>query len=246
MKKHRGLLIVTISLIVLFAIALSFRVPQRVYGRFFQKPDSGPLCTYELKNFKFHYQKETATPSIVMFGNSLIDYGDWKTILGREDVINRGIAGDQTYCMCERLQYLTSLNAKIWFIEGGINNIGMSPEGILGNYAEIVQFVKNENAVPVINLVLHIGKNAGNKFTAFKDYETVNSRVDALNKLLTGYAQENGINIIDLNPLLTDKEGLLKDEFTTDGVHLTDKAYKLWGNEIDKLLESHNIQQPSQ
>ncbi|NEO67569.1 MAG: platelet activating factor, partial [Moorea sp. SIO4G2] len=45
-------------------------------------------------------------------------------------------------------------------------------------------------------------------------------------------AQSSNIQIIDSWSEFIDDEGLLKKEMTTDGVHLTDKAYKIWSQKI--------------
>jgi lysophospholipase L1-like esterase len=173
-----------------------------------------------------------------MLGNSLTRLKDWTLILNRNDVVNRGISGDRTECICQRLVYLKGNSAKIWFIEGGINDIigNISVEEIFDNYIQIIDFVKNEKAIPVINLILHIGKGRKDY-----DYIPINKTIDQLNSKLISYAKENYIDYINLNKYLTDSNGILMDKFTTDGVHLTIDAYTIWSMEIHKILEIHKI-----
>lgn len=65
-----------------------------------------------------------------MLGDSITRGGKWTDLLNRSDIINRGIAGDTISCMSERTKYLHGKNAKIWFIQGGINEIVSTPPAI--------------------------------------------------------------------------------------------------------------------
>ena len=49
-------------------------------------------------------------------------------------------------------------------------------------------------------------------------------------------AMEENINHLHLNPFFKDENGQLRREFTEDGLHLNDQAYKSWKKLIDKLL----------
>jgi len=162
-------------------------------------------------------------------------------LLGRKDVINRGIAGDNLPCICERLDYLKGKNAKIWFIEGGINDIPeKSPYELFNYYKEIIHFVIEEKAIPVINLVVYLSPKAGESFPWRSDYVTLNNSIIDLNNLLISYAIQNHIDYIDLNKSISDNN-VLKEEYTTDGVHLSLEAYNLWCIEIIRLLNRYKI-----
>src|SRR5689334_23369715 len=101
-----------------------------------EMPPSSP-CSYQLKYFDFHYRKENDHPSIIMLGNSLIWQMNWDSLLNRKDIINRGIAGDNLQCICERLVYLKNTTAKIVFIEGGINDIpGKNADTLFSYYKQ--------------------------------------------------------------------------------------------------------------
>lgn len=201
-------------------------------------------CLYNLKHFNFHYTYESDSASILMIGNSLIKQGDWTTLLQREDVLNRGISGDVLHCICERLKYLENTNAKIWIIEGGINDIDPRKNTDINNlylsFIEIVNFAKSKNAIPIINLTLYINKSAGNNWEYRKDYKKINNDVKILNGLLLEYAQKNNINYIDLNTSLS-KDMELLPYYTTDGIHLNEKAYQIWAKEIKDIIKHYKI-----
>ena len=202
-----------------------------------------PSCQYQLKYFDFHYRKETDTPSIIMLGNSLVRHAKWDSLLDRNDVINRGISGDNLRCVCERLSYLKNSTAKIVFVEGGINDIpGNSADTLFNYYKQIISFWQTEKKIPVINLVLYISPKAGEKFPLRTDYKSINTTVKNLNNKLRSFAIKNKIDFIDLNLLLSDEQAFqLKDQYTTDGVHLTSEAYKIWTEQIKAILDNYKI-----
>ena len=202
-----------------------------------------PPCSYPLTYYDFHYRKETDNPSIIMLGNSLVRHAKWDSLLNRKDVINRGISGDNLRCMCERLSYLKNSSAKICFIEGGINDLpGKTADTLFKYYQQIVLFWLGEKKIPVINLVLYISPKAGDKWEHRKDYKGINTTIRELNSKLKNFAIENKIDYIDLNRTLSDEVNLtLRDSFTTDGVHLTPAAYKIWSDEISAVLKRKGI-----
>lgn len=238
-----------ISIGLLIFVALHYQIPHKIYNKLFEEKvvkkkttKTKPNCYYPLEYFDFHYVKETDSPKIIMLGNSIVRHGDWTDLLNRQDVINRGISGDNLACICQRLPYLKGKKAKIWFIEGGINDLpGKSPLSLFENYKSIVEFVKSENSIPVIDLVLYISPKAGITFPSRKDYEGINTSVTELNNLLIEYAEDNHIDYIDLNKIVSDKNDVLKDEYTIDGVHLTPSGYKEWSQLINEILIKYKI-----
>ncbi|NEO36154.1 MAG: hypothetical protein F6J90_07375 [Moorea sp. SIOASIH] len=60
----------------------------------------------------------------------------------------------------------------------------------------------------------------------------VNDILMKLRKEMIRVAQSSNLQIIDSWSEFIDDEGLLKKEMTTDGVHLTDKAYEIWSQKI--------------
>lgn len=236
--------VVTLGLLIF--LGLHYRVPQKIFTKFFKvsdvQIDSAQLkCSYPLSYFDFHYKKECDSSKVIMLGNSIIRHGKWVDLLGRKDVINRGISGDNLPCICERLKYLKGINARIWFLEGGINDLPEStPESVFENYKTIIEFVKSENAIPVINLLLYISPKAGSVYPSRADFNKINDIIAKLNKLLVTYAESNNIDYIDLNKVVS-SENVLKDEFTTDGVHITDNAYNEWAILINRVLKKYNI-----
>ena len=70
---------------------------------------------YEKKNSQFEFLKKSDKQyRFVMRGDSITDHGEWNELLGREDVINRGIGGDTTYGVLKRIANLNPSLKKAW------------------------------------------------------------------------------------------------------------------------------------
>ena len=176
-----------------------------------------------------------------MLGDSQIRRGNWPRLLGRNDVINRGISGDKTYCICDRLQYLENIQAKIWFIEGGINDLpNASTDSIVNHYRQIVDFVQRKNAIPVITLVFYTSPKLNDPKFAKTHDPALRDSISVLNSKLTKIAASLGVEVIDLNPELTINE-VLKSEVTPDGIHLNESGYQIWAEHIKAVLDKHDI-----
>ena len=64
------------------------------------------------------------TGKIVFLGNSITEMGDWKKLTGDSTVINRGIGGDITFGILQRLDEVLNRKPSKIFLLIGINDIG--------------------------------------------------------------------------------------------------------------------------
>jgi alpha-glucosidase len=170
---------------------------------------------------------------IVMFGNSITHQGNWTEVLGRNDVVNRGIPGYTTgqliWTIKNGLQ--DHPNSKIWFIEGGINDIslGVPVERIFENYTVTVDSLRRNDIIPVVQSTI-LKNNA----------KSDNEKVNQLNELVKSYCLKNKVDYIDLNKLFS-TNGELRKEQTTDGCHLVQSAYQPWAEEVKKILKKYSL-----
>ena len=164
---------------------------------------------------------------IVMVGDSITDQPEWGELLERREIANRGIGGDTTEGVLERMDSIYSTGAKKTFVMIGINDITHSKDidSVFKNYTEIVDLLIAHDMAPHIQSTLLTGK----KMIKY------NGEVVRLNQKLLAYANEKSIPFIDLNVLLS-ANGALADEYTTDGVHLNGKAYAIWGKAISPYM----------
>lgn len=74
---------------------------------------------YQHKKQRFEYYKTKA--DIVMVGDSITDGSEWHEMFPQLNIVNRGISGDTTVGVLNRLEGITQTQAKKAFIMIGVN-----------------------------------------------------------------------------------------------------------------------------
>jgi lysophospholipase L1-like esterase len=185
-----------------------------------------------------YYRKRLATfagenprrGGIVLLGNSITEFGDWKRLFGDSGVVNRGIAGDNTFGMLDRLSGVIGLQPATLFIEAGINDIGLGvPVGMIaGNIGSIVQYVRVKSPGTRVFVVSVLPTN-GRAKESYPDVAGKNDVAQKLDGLLREGAVGYGYAYIDLASLVTDEKGNLDERFAkSDGLHLNDAGYEVF------------------
>jgi lysophospholipase L1-like esterase len=72
---------------------------------------------------------------------------------------------------------------------------------------------------------------AGRKYSAHARF---NPRVVEYNPMIKALAAEEKCSLVDLYAMVVDDEGMLADEYTGDGLHLTRAVYEKWAAELQK------------
>ncbi|MBC7935049.1 MAG: sialate O-acetylesterase [Rhizobacter sp.] len=184
------------------------------------------IYAQKVANFKSYANNET---DIIFLGNSITDYTDWNELLQLPEARNRGISGDITFGILERLNEVTEGKPAKIFILIGINDIARNiPDSvILDNYKRLIAGIKSSSPKTKIyfNSLLPVNKTFPDKAHFNKD-EHIATVNEGLKKLC---AREN-ITFIDIHPRFLDAEKKLKETYTYDGLHLNAEGYRLWAS----------------
>jgi lysophospholipase L1-like esterase len=171
--------------------------------------------------------------NVVIFGNSIVHQGDWEKVLDRQDVLKYGLPGQVTGQLIWNIKNVLKdyPGTKIWFLEGGINDIslGVPVKRIFENQQVIIDSLKRNNIIPVVQSTIL-------KHNSKED----NKKVNQLNKKIKAFCEQNNVEYIDLNAFLS-RNGELIMDLSTDGCHLKPQAYVPWGEAIKKVLAKLNI-----
>lgn len=199
---------------------------------------------YPLKIELFEIYKKIPA-DIVMLGDSRTDGVNWNELLGRPNIVSRGIPSDVTEGFLARMEYVYNLEPKYCIVQGGLNDIynWTAVEKIYQNYVRIISGLRSKEIKPILQSVIYAGKIWGkdylvrtnSKLKAEDVNKERNQEIEKLNRMLKSYAKRNNIIYIDLNADMSFR-GFLKDELTHDGVHLNARGYKIWGRKIDEVL----------
>lgn len=162
----------------------------------------------------------------VFLGNSITAGTDWSRLLDLPKAKNRGISGDITFGVLDRLSEIITANPRKIFILIGINDIskGIPDSLILRNYKRMIHRIREGSKskiyfytlLPVNNSMNTTNKHGG------KD-----AHITWLNNELKKLAGKR-VTVIDLYPHFTDQENRLKESLTYDGLHLNDAGYQEW------------------
>ena len=199
--------------------------------------------TYLLQQSIFDLYK-TRQADIVMLGNSLTHGAAWNELLGRSNVVERGIPADGLYGYEARLSSIYKLNPKIVFIMGGLNDIyNWTPvEDIFAVYIRILTGLKSKKIIPVIQSTTYAAKAYGKDYGGTPEGNFGRNReIDKLNKLLLDYAKRNNIDYIDVNTLTSGKDGFLRPELAYDGIHFKADGFRIWAREVEKILVKYKL-----
>ena len=66
--------------------------------------------------------------------------------------------------------------------------------------------------------------------------ESFKPKIERINKIIYDYEENNLYKVIDLFSVFSNDNGLMNDEYTTDGVHLNEKGYNVWVKTIKPLF----------
>lgn len=179
--------------------------------------------------------------------------------LGGHEWINKGVDGEQSYEMRARFAGdVLALEPRAVIIWGYINDIHRSKrndiertkERVERSFSEMVELARANGIEPIVATEVTIrGGDAWSELIAamigrllgkesYQDW--VNSQVCELNDWLRRYAERNGIFLLDLQPVLSDRSGRRRKEYATeDGSHITPAGYEALTSHFGKILEAH-------
>lgn len=193
-------------------------------------------AAYNAKLTEFSGQPISKT-DIVFIGNSITAGTDWGGLLNMSNAKNRGISGDITYGVLNRLEEIIQGKPLKVFILIGINDIARNiPESyIINNYKRIIQKIKS--GTPETKIYFHTLLPVNNSFSNFPNHVNKDSRILAVNNGLKELALQEEIILVDSNNHFKDNEGKLDKSYTKDGLHLTPNGYEHWASLLKKYID---------
>lgn len=196
--------------------------------------DSSYANGYYVERVKYFDNLHPVKKSIVFLGNSITEVGAWAEVLPGEQVINRGISGDNSWGVYARLDQVLAIKPRKIFLMIGVNDLkrGTGIDDIVHNYERIAAKVKAVS--PHTKLYFQSVLPVAESVLAAIYIKITNSKIKQLNERMQVVAAKYQCPYIDLHPVFADGNGQLKRELTTDGLHLKQSAYILWADDLKK------------
>ncbi len=170
---------------------------------------------------------------IIFLGNSITAQCDWSELMDNPKIRNRGIPGESTDGVLQRLQGILKPKPSKIFLMIGVNDLLFhKPQRVIDNYKKIVERIRKES--PFTQLYLYSILPVNSKV---RNIPIKNEDILFINKEIEQIAKYNQLVYIDLSSKFSNKDGALFAKFTSDGIHLNGDAYLVWKAEIEEYLK---------
>ncbi len=167
------------------------------------------------------------TSDFVFVGNSLIERFPLHEMLHIENIKNRGISGDKSVDILNRIEDVARAKPAKIFLEGSINDII--------NKHSVDSAIYNIKLV--INRIRQLSPNSKIYFHSVLPTAKFIDEIKIYNKQLDLYCSLNKVTFIDLyGEFLSKEKTHIDTALTTDGLHLNYSGYKKWAIKLESYV----------
>lgn len=195
---------------------------------------------------------------IVLAGDSLSLWFPYDLLPSGVTWLNQGISGETSAGLLQRLELFDDTRPETILVMIGINDIirGVRDTTLLANQIEIIQHLKRSHPrsrIVLQSILPHGGEQIAQQYskslTQLSSKPTSNPawvkrlpkvpnrHIRQLNQELAAIAQEEQVEYLDLHSFFTDVRGNLRDDLSTDGLHLSQKGYQVWRSQLQKFSQ---------
>ena len=171
-------------------------------------------------------EREIATDSVVMLGDSITEQGRWASLLPRWPVVNHGHAGFTTAELLPAAHEIATAGPSVVFILTGTNDIrdGHPAAWTIEHLRKILDAFQSTapHTAVVVQTILPRGD--------------ARRAVDLANAAIRDEASGRGLRVLDLHVAFDDGNGALRADETSDGVHLATAGYDRWAALLEREL----------
>ena len=165
---------------------------------------------------------------VAFLGDSITYKGSFFLDFPNLVVCNLGVCSDNIKAVDYRVGTLWTIKPEHVFLMIGINSLRVGDlNECIEDYKVLVDDIISQRDFKLyIMSVTPISKNESGVDTP--PPETIVS----FNEAIAEIAQEKNATYVDLYSRLVDDSGYIKDEYTADGLHLSDEAFEVWADLI--------------
>ena len=180
---------------------------------------------------------------VVFLGDSRIE--DWGSpdLGAGYQVVNRGIGGQTSAQVLARYEpHVAPLAPDILVVQAGINDLKMIPlfpherelivSRLKGNMMALVVAGTAQDGMVVLTTIFPLGEVPLERRPFWSD--EVGVAIDEVNQFINSLAASQVI-IFDTHSLLLDEDGMTRDSFSPDLLHLNEAGYRFLNGELAQL-----------
>lgn len=183
-------------------------------------------------------EKEVVPENIVFLGDSITHrYNLEKYYDDKKRIVNSGEDGNTTEDILDNLkERVYDYNPSKVILLIGTNDIQekRSEEDIINNIKKISEEIKINRPQAKIYIESIYPVDIDHKKGGAEDRK--NEEIESINKKLEEYCKDEKIEYINLYAKLLAEEGNIKDEYTKDGLHISDEGYEVITKELENYI----------
>jgi lysophospholipase L1-like esterase len=170
----------------------------------------------------------------VMLGDSLSMWFPKDKLPSGKLWLNQGISGDTSTGVLKRISAFSKTRPDVIYVMAGINDLrrGASDESILRNQRRIIRRLREEH--PMTQIIVQ-------SILPTRLPSISNNRIRSINQKVAVIAKEEGANYLNIHHWFTDFQGNLRQELTTDGLHLSLNGYEVWQAAIQQVETKNGV-----
>lgn len=198
---------------------------------------NGKYSTFYYQRASLFEELPVTSDDIVFLGNSITNGGEWCELFGDARVKNRGISGDTTDGVFDRLEPIITGHPRKIFLLIGINDVsrGRTTAQIADGIRAIAERIAAES--PSTKLYLQSVLPVNDCYGMFGSHTSRYRQVAEINAEIQQIAADTGAVYVDLYSHFADPENdKMRPELTNDGLHLLGKGYLLWRDVVNPYV----------
>lgn len=201
-----------------------------------QQDKSPKYSTYYYQRASLFESLPVTSEDIIFIGNSITDGGEWHELFNNSHVKNRGISGDTTQGVFDRLDAIVNGQPAKIFLMIGINNVPQNEpaDTIAAGIRLIVQKIKQVS--PETQIYVQSLLPVTTYYNKFYEHTCHWKEIPEINQKIKTVTEKEQVQYIDLFSHFVDAEGQMQKQYTNDGLHLLGKGYLLWKEIITPYL----------
>lgn len=185
----------------------------------------------ELNTLKNNYT------NYVFLGDSITEYYDLEKYFPDIPIVNSGVAGDTTSDILDDMKgRVYDYNPSKVFILIGTNDLSRDKtnEEIFSNIKEIINKIRTtkKSTEIYVESIYPVNREMSDAVGSRE-----NSDIEEINTMLEEYCNDEDIIYINTYNELLDDDGNLKEEYSTDGLHLSDEGYEIVTETLKEYLQ---------
>lgn len=157
----------------------------------------------------------------IMVGDSLTLWLPPDQLPRNQFWLNQSISGETTTHIRQRISYFAAARPTTIHLMAGINDLrqGATDREVVGSINSLVRQLRQQH--PQAEIKVH-------SILPTRLASLPSDRIARINRHIAAIARQQGAIFLDLQASFSDPQGLLRRDYTTDGLHLSHRGYAQW------------------